>query len=468
MSSLPASAGRVALLLGLLVALTIIGSSAVAVALDSVARDLSLDTAGAAWVMAAFALAFSVATALFGRLADLHGLRRTLRIGGSIFVAGSLFAALAWSFPSLVVARLVQGAGAGSVPVLAVSILAARFTGAARSRALGALTAVVSVVSGSGPLIGGLLTELLSWRAVLAVPILAAALIEPVARVAPDTPTASGRLDWLGAALVAATTTGIVLLLQAPATGAGLATVAGAAALATAGGLGLRRRVARRPDGFLPRRLLANRPLVLGALTGMTLLGAYLAMLLALPLQLAADQGWGPGRIGVALLPAAVLGAVASRVTGGWAVRLGRFRVVAVLAAGSAGGMLLAAAGHASPALVVAGLTFVVVGFAAGQVALLDAIPLLVPVESQGLALGLFNLVFFTGGAVGSALVGGLGDALGLPGAIACAAVLPAAGAVLALVGRRAVQDPAGSSPRRTLAAASSACSDLPPATHSS
>jgi MFS family permease len=114
-------------LLGVLVALAVIGSSAVAVALPVLSAELGLDNSGAAWILAAFSLTFSISTAVFGRLADIYGLRLPLRIGGFLFAAGSLAGALAPSFAVLISARLVQGAGAGAVPVLVVGIIAARF-----------------------------------------------------------------------------------------------------------------------------------------------------------------------------------------------------------------------------------------------------------------------------------------------------------------------------------------------------
>jgi MFS family permease len=429
---------RVALLLGTLVALTVIGSSAVAVALPEVAADIGLDKPGTAWVLAVFSLAFSVTTAVFGRLADLRGLRLPLRLGVGLLAAGSLLAALAWSFPSLIVGRIIQGAGAGAVPVLALGVLASRYEGVARGRALGALTAVVSIVSGSGPLIGGGITELLGWRFVLAVPAVALLILEPVARLASNRGLVTGRIDWRGAGLVAMVTTGVVLLLQAPATRPGPVMVVGAAVAAVAAAMLLYRHINRRPEGFLPRRVVANANVMLSAFAGMTLLAAYLGMILALPLIFTADQGWRPLQIGLAMLPAALVGAVASRLIGGTAQRLGRYRVTAWLAAGSAAGLLLGAVMHANPVLLVAGFAGVVAGFAAGQVALIDGIADLVEADVQGVALGVFNLIFFAGGAVGAAVIGGIGGATSLPVALACLAVLPLLGGTGAVVvGRR-------------------------------
>ena len=426
------------MLLGTLVALTVVGSSAVAVALPLVRRDLGLDEPGTAWILAVFSLAFAVTTAIFGRMADIRGLRTPLRIGVVLFALGSIGSALAWNFPSLIVARLVQGMGAGAVPVLALGVLAARYEGVARGRALGALTAVVSIVSGSGPLIGGGITELLGWRYVLGLPALALLVLEPVARIAPAHGAAEGSIDWRGAAFVAAFTTGVVLLLQSPSTGAGAPLVAMAAVLAVSGAVALRDHIRRRPEGLVPARVIRNARVMLSCLSGMTLLAAYLGMILAIPLILTSEQQWRPLQIGLAMLPAALMGAVVSRVVGGTAQRLGRYRVVVWLAVGSGTGLVVAGLFHDTPVIMIVGLAAVVAAFAGGQVALIDGIPPLVDDDVQGVALGVFNLVFFTGGAVGSAVIGGLGKVLSLPAALICLAVLPFAGAAAAgLIGRR-------------------------------
>jgi predicted MFS family arabinose efflux permease len=263
-------------------------------------------------------------------------------------------------------------------------------------------------------------------------------VLEPVARIAPETPRGTGRVDWRGAALAGLVTTGVVLLLQSPATKAGPVLVVGAVVAAVLGAVLLRAHVARRPNGFLPTRVIGNRNVMMSSLTGMTFLAAYLGMILAVPLLFTEEQGWRPLQIGLAMLPAALVGAVASRVVGETAARLGRYRVAAWLAAGSCAGLLLGAVGHRQPVLLVACFAAVACGFAAGQVALIDGIAELLDDDVQGVGLGVFNLIFFTGGAVGAALVGGIGGATSLPVALACLAVLPLVGALsAALVDRR-------------------------------
>jgi MFS family permease len=431
------SVARVAGLLGTLIALAIIGSSAVAVALPAVGEDLGLDLAGRAWVLTTFSLTFSVSTAMFGRLADRLGLRLPLRIGLVIFAIGSVIAATASNFELLIGGRLLQGVGAGAVPVLALGLVAARFPESQRVRVLGGLTVVVALVSGSGPLIGGVIAQVASWRAVLALPAITLLLCEPVARLAPVTPAARGSIDFRGAALVAALTLGVVLVLQSPSTGTGGVVLVAALALAVVAALLLARHVRREPDGFLPLQLATNRMYGLTALVGLTFLAAYLGLLLAIPQVLSTTQGWSPLLIGLVLLPAAMLGALTSQVIGKHPPGEQRYRLAALLATGSTAGVLLVALGQPDPLVMVAGMALVAAGFAGGQVCLVDAVSALVDPSVRGVALGVFNLVFFTGGAVGTAATGGLATLFGLPAALVAVAVLPAAGTVAALAADR-------------------------------
>lgn len=422
------------MLLGGLVALAIIGSSAVAVALPALAADLGLDVAGQAWVLAAFGLTFALATASFGRLADLIGLRAPLLVGVGLFAAGSVLAAAAGTFGVLIAGRLVQGAGAGAVPVLVTGVIHARFAGAARARMLGAIGAIVSIISGSGPLIGGAITHVLSWRAVVGLPVVAVLLLAPVAKLAPahrrdaDSPG----VDVRGAALVGVTLGGVMILLQASDGGLAVPLVVGVAAVTVLAGGALTVHVRARPRGFLPRRLLANPGLrrACGAAFGM--LAAWLAMLLAVPSLLAAAHGWSPLPIGLAMLPGAATGAIVARAVTTRGSHLDRGRTAAALLLVGAGGLGLAGAVGTAPVALIVAFGMVAACFAAGQVVLLDAVPSLVPEALRSGAVGLVNLTLFTGGAVGSAAAGGLEGLVGLRGALAVLAVVPLAGAVAA------------------------------------
>lgn len=450
----PAPAGtgpvRVGLVLGALMAPTSLGISAPAVALPRLGADLGLAGPQTAWVLAGYALTLAVGTALSGRLADLRGLRPTMLAGVALLLLGSAVTGLSTGFGALLAGRLLQGGGGAAVSIAALGTVAATLADADRTRAIAALTAVIAAVSGAGSLIGGLLTDVAGWRAVLALPALAALVLPAAARLAPAAPQAPGRLDGRGAVLLATVAGSAIVLLQAPSTGLDGRAVAAVALLAGAAAGGLVLHVRIRPDGFLPVSVVAAPAFLRYAMVGMSLFAGYLAMLTTAPLLLAEREGWGPLQIGLALLPAAAAAVVAARVAGAAARRVGDRRTGVVLTLTSATGLLLAAA-VPDTAVTVLGLAAAVSGFAGGQVVLVGAVPRLVPAGAAGAGLALFTSLFVFGGSLGSAAAGGLAGALSPPAAIAIVALLPLAGAVLAgtlhTPGRAAPGPTAGAAP---------------------
>jgi EmrB/QacA subfamily drug resistance transporter len=135
------------------------------VALPSIQLDLGFSQENLQWVISAYALAFGGFLLLGGRLADILG-RRAVFIGGLVvFSIGSLLCGLAWSDVSLVGARTLQGLGAAMITPSALSILTTTFTeGRERNVALGAWGAVGGFGAAAGVLMGGILTDLLSWE----------------------------------------------------------------------------------------------------------------------------------------------------------------------------------------------------------------------------------------------------------------------------------------------------------------
>src|SRR6476469_3788408 len=132
------------------------------VALPSIKIDLGFAQGDLQWVISAYALVFGGFLLLGGRAADMLGRRRLFLAGIVVFTAASLFAGLAWSEPSLIAARAFQGLGAAIITPAALSILSTTFAdGRERNIALGAGGAVGAV---AGVLLGGVLTDALSWE----------------------------------------------------------------------------------------------------------------------------------------------------------------------------------------------------------------------------------------------------------------------------------------------------------------
>jgi MFS family permease len=429
----PRAVTPTAILLGLLIAPSALGISTTAVALPTISADLGLSHPQAAWVLAGYVLAQATSVALFGRLADMRGTRLILLVGGALIAAGTVLAVASQSFAPLLAGRMLQGAGVGASPVAGFSIAATLFGHEDRGRAVAVISAVLAILSGSGSLIGGVLTDAVSWRAVVAVAALTLPATACSLHLASRTGAGVGRLDPVGAALVVVLASSVVLLLETPSIDFASWVLVALGALAVGASALLARRVRRVPDGFIPAAVVRSRRYVLGALAALTLFGAYLAMLFAAPLLLLQDHDWTPTQLGLVLLPAAVMGALTARGVGHLIVKRDPFRLTAALALVSAAGLLLAGVADGAAALTTLALGMTVVGFMSAQVALVDRVPLVLGAEVRSIATGVFILVFLIGGAIGSAAVAGLTDPFGLAGAVACVAALPAAGAVLCL-----------------------------------
>jgi EmrB/QacA subfamily drug resistance transporter len=145
--------------------MVVLDIAVVNVALPSIQADLGFSQENLQWVISAYALVFGGFLLLGGRLADILGRRQVFMAGLVVFSVGSLFCGLAWSEESLIAARALQGLGAAAITPSALSILTTTFReGRERNIALGAWGAVGGFGAAAGVLMGGILTDLLSWE----------------------------------------------------------------------------------------------------------------------------------------------------------------------------------------------------------------------------------------------------------------------------------------------------------------
>ncbi|MCW0216490.1 MAG: MFS transporter [Pseudonocardia sp.] len=429
------SPGVLAVVLGLLFGLAGISTSGLTVALPQLAGDLGVSTSTAAWVISLYAVTLAVSTPLQGRLADAVGVRGPLCAGISLLAVGAIAAALAPNIGLLLAARVLQGIGAAAVPVLATTLISARYDGHARSAALGRLAGAGAVVSALGPLFGGAVEALGSWRWAIAMPaagLLAVPYIWRSARIPGD----GARLDLLGAFAVAVAASGLVLTIQSPSAGRVAALVG--VALLVVGVPAVMLRVRSRPDGFLPRSVVTNPVVIRTALSASAIPASWFAMLLGIPLALAA-RGWTPLTTGLLLVPAAAVGLVSPRLAATLLDRLGPRRTLLVACPTTAVALLVAAAGawFEITVLLLVAVMLTTVAFGIGQPSMTAAVSGAVPAERRGGALGVATLAFLTGAGIGAASIGGLAARIGIGASLAALVVLPLLGVVLLLTGRR-------------------------------
>jgi MFS family permease len=178
------------------------------VALPSIRADLGFSETSLAWVVNAYLITFGGFLLLGGRLGDLFGHRRLFLIGLTVFTLASLACGLAGSQEFLVGARAVQGLGGAIVSVVALSLTMIMFTEPAeRAKAMGIFGFVLSGGGTAGVLLGGILTDLLSWSWIFLVNIPVGATVVALSLVllpAERGPAEGGRLDIAGAVTVTA------------------------------------------------------------------------------------------------------------------------------------------------------------------------------------------------------------------------------------------------------------------------
>ncbi|MBE7244429.1 MAG: MFS transporter [Actinomycetospora chiangmaiensis] len=237
-----------------------------------------------AWVFASFLLTQTATTVVFGKLSDLYGRRPVLLFGIAVFLAGSLLCGVAWSMPSLILFRLVQGVGAGAIQPVSLTVVGDLYAARERGRIQGYLASVWGISSVAGPLVGGLIIGHLSWPWIfwinLPIGVIAAGLFlrylhEGVAR-------RSRQIDTIGAALFTAAIAALMMALTEAGESAAAALWPAVGFLVAAILFIVQER--RAADPMLDVRLWMQRPIATAntatLLSGMTVIGltAFLPM----------------------------------------------------------------------------------------------------------------------------------------------------------------------------------------------
>ncbi|MCD2195845.1 MFS transporter [Actinomycetospora endophytica] len=439
---------RLGLLLGIAVLPLFVSVGAPSVTLPEVATALGVPFGATAWILAGWSLTSAATMPLAGRWAARRGSRGLLVAGMAVVAAGSVVAALAPTLALVVVGRLIGGAGAGAATIGAFTLPGA-LPARARLRALGAVAAAAGTASALGTLVGGALDAWAGWRVVLAFPAVALPVLlllgvlgRRTLRAVPGPRDAElGRTDVVGAAALTTLAAAAVVLLQTRAVGlstgtVGLVAVAGLVAVVV-----VRRRLRTRPDGFVPRRVVAAPGLVVAGAAGGAVFAGYYGVLFVAPSLVEHAVGGGSLVAGAVLVPAAACAVLTGRVLGPVVRRAGAWQVLGGLAALTALGAVLVAVPVAGAGVVVtvAGTAVTVVGFAGAQAVVTGLVPDLVAADDTTVAAGLVNFVVFEGGAVGPAAVGGLLGVVGVPGALGAVALLPAVAVVAVVVRNRRV-----------------------------
>jgi len=391
--------------------MVVLDFSIVNVALPSIERELHMPPDAVQWIVTGYAISFGGLLILGGRAADLFGRRRMFITGLVAFALASLAGGLARDPALLIAARVIQGAGAAIVAPAALSLITTGFPeGPQRTRAIGLYGAISSVGFVSGQVLGGVLVQLTSWRAVFLVNVpvgLAAAALAPAILGTAKTRGETHRLDVRGALLITsavalvvfAVSQGVVLGWTSPLVIAASITAAAAAAV-------FMRAETNHPEPLIRLSLLRRRGLRDGS-TLSFLLGLWNGgEMLILSLYLQQVLHLSPLFTGLAIAPQGVVGFGMGLLGPRLARRLGVKRLLVLTGASAATGFAvltrLPAGGYSPVLLVVMLIGLGTAGTAFGSVVLASRG---MADSDQGLVGGMINTSRQIGAAVGAALL---------------------------------------------------------------
>jgi EmrB/QacA subfamily drug resistance transporter len=380
------------------------------VALPSIQVDLGFSQENLQWVISAYALVFGGFLLLGGRAADLLGRRRIFLAGLIVFTLASLFAGLAWSEASLISARALQGLGAAVITPAALSILSTTFVeGRERNIALGVWGAVGGFGAAAGVLMGGILTDALSWEWIFFVNVpvgaTAFALTPVLLRESRDASVKS--FDVLGAVSVTAgLSSAVYAITQAGQEGwTAPRTLAffGAAVVLLAGFIAWEQ---RHPEPLMRLGILRIKTVSGANAAGFILGTAVFSLFLMLTLYMQQVLGYSPMKTGVAYLAVAGTAIFTSAIAAQLVTRIGVKPVLIVGMSSLTGGLLYftqVSVGGSYLGDLLPGFLLIALGLGFSFVPIsIAALAGIQPAEA-GLASGLINTSQQIGGALGIA-----------------------------------------------------------------
>jgi EmrB/QacA subfamily drug resistance transporter len=411
----PTSAHPAMVLAGTILAsgLAFVDGSVVNVALPTIAQSLNANAGALQWVVNAYLLPLSALLLLGGAAGDHFGCRRLLIIGTAIFAVASLGCALAPGLTVLLACRLLQGIGAAMLMPNSLAILGQTFSGESKGRAIGIWAATGAAMGAFGPVIGGRLIDMGSWRTIflLNLPLAVGAIVLAWRFVPRDQQKNNFPLDTFGGALATVGLAALTWALTIGSSSRGWTPGAVIAAVISIGLLVFYLRIEKRRGdaAMMPLGLFASRSFVGLTIFTFLLYGALGGLFVLVPYLLIRAAGYSATAAGAALLPLPLMLTVTSPIAGALTGRIGPRLPLTIGPLVVAAGFLLASRINISASYwvdVLPMILLIAVGMSAAVAPLTTAVLTAVDARHTASASGLNSAVARTGGLVATALLG--------------------------------------------------------------
>ncbi len=394
-----------------------IDSTVVATAVPSIVGDLGGFTEFP-WLFSIYLLTSAVTVPVYSKIADMRGRKAVILVGLAVFLAGSILCGLAWDMPSLIVARAVQGIGAGAILPMAITIIGDIYSVEERARVQGYVASVWGLASVVGPTLGGVFSQFDIWRGIffLNIPLCLLAGFLLVRNFHERFERHPHRLDVPGAVLLTAGLTALLLAVleggsawawdSAPS----FALFGGGAALLVAFGF-VERRAA---EPIFPFAVLRERVVLAAVIIGVWVGAVLISLTAFVPTYLQVGLGLPPILAGLALATLTLGWPLLATFSGRFYLRIG-FRSTTYIGAALVlvGTVVLAVFGPTPSLVIVASACFVVgAGFGLSAVPSLVAAQASVEWGQRGAVTGANMFSRSIGQAVGAAVFGAVANGI--------------------------------------------------------
>lgn len=391
--------GLIVGLLGFTVVLVVMNTMMFNLALPQIAAAFKLTSVASSWIVTGYSIVFAISSITFSRLSDFVPIRTLFTTGLTLLGTASVLGFFSDHFILLLIARLVQAAGAASVPGLAIVLITRYIPNERRGKSMAVIMSASSLGLGLGPVLGGSITQFLGWHDLFIVTGLTLFLIPVFYRLLPREMPQKGSFDLLGAILLAIGTTGILLFLTSR---QAVTLIVGVSAL-----LLFWFRIRRAADPFVQPALFKDKKYMILSSLGIVSYINNFATLFLLPQVLAHLYGLTPAQSGLVIFPGALISMLLSNRIGRMIDRHGNTLLLKF-----APWLLLAAAGlfallaDQSIYAIMVIYMLLSVGFSSLTTSVSNELSGNLSMDQVGAGMGLFQLSQFFSGAFSVAVTG--------------------------------------------------------------
>lgn len=369
------------------------------VSTPKVAAQFNLSPADVSWIITIFMITFSIGTVVYGKLADIYGIRNLITLGLVIYALGAIvgFLLQEW-YAAVIIGRAIQGAGASAIPALITVIAARYFAPEDRGKLFGILASTSSFAIGVGPVIGGVISAYIHWSALFLLSLFTLLAIPFFRRILPQEEKKAKKIDIVGILTLSGCVAAFIFWFTQPSLLPLLIGIVGLIAFIW--------RIRTASEPFIDPDLFISRSYRTGLLVGILLFIVTFCIPFVLPLFLSGIHKLDTDWIGLILFPgtfsAVIFGTIAGRLVAKKGVNYVMFFGLVLTLSALVGLTFLI---DHWIWFIAAALVPLYIGFSFVQTSLWDKMAQIIPLERMGIGMGFFTLISQVFGAFGTALI---------------------------------------------------------------